>query len=116
MADAFGLSADRQFRTSPMGSTPRASLSLPELPPSSMTVTIPVTSGAGRVVPAAYSSPRRTAGSPVPPPSATTRAPPVRGEIVGVWVKGLATPAVKASVVPGRFRPFDRGTGPGVPL
>ena len=65
-----------QLRMSPGGRTPRVSRRRPELPPSSITVTIPVSqSGASMPSPLPQTSrrPSSTIGSPVPPPIATTR-------------------------------------------
>jgi hypothetical protein len=59
----------------PGGNTPNASLSLPELPPSSVTVTIAVTNSraAASEIVSPLHSPSMTAGNPVPPPMATRR-------------------------------------------
>ena len=67
--------AARQLRTSPGGRTPNSWRSLPELPPSSVTVTtaVIVSFDTGPVFADCWHSPSRTAGRPVPPPSATIR-------------------------------------------
>ena len=63
---SFSAKATRQFRISPGGSTPHSVRSRPELPPSSVTVTIAV------IFLVKTLSPTSKAESPVPPPIATT--------------------------------------------
>jgi hypothetical protein len=72
--------AARQLRASPGGRTPRSRRRRPELPPSSVTVTMAVRRSAHCATfrsPAAArtasASPRSTTGRPVPPPNATMR-------------------------------------------
>src|SRR4051794_29970952 len=65
-----GARAAMQLRMSPGGSTPNSRRSRPEEPPSSVTVTTPV-SWRSRSVPAWCLRPRRRADRPVPPPIAT---------------------------------------------
>src|SRR5215212_4104833 len=60
-------SATRQFLTSPGGATPSSCLRRPLEPPSSATVTTAVRSAT------LSRNPRKSTGSPVPPPNATTR-------------------------------------------
>ena len=61
--------ATRQFLKSPRGGKPNSRLSIPELPPSSATVT-----NADRLSENAF-SPLRSTDKPVPPPIATIHGP-----------------------------------------
>src|SRR5208282_4665127 len=84
-------SATIQLRISPGGSTRFSLRRRPELPPSSVTVTIAVSSVMGRrefgcssLRRTTYSfNPRSSVDSPVPPPSATTRNP--RESVFGLF-------------------------------
>src|SRR5436305_2822462 len=71
-------SATMQLRMSPGGSTPNSRRSRPEEPPSSVTVTTPV-SWASRGVPTWCLSPRSSAERPVPPPMAAREEPAAAG-------------------------------------
>src|SRR3954453_5760401 len=66
-----------QLRMSPGGSTPSSLRSRPEEPPSSVTVTTPV-SWRRRSVPTWCLRPRSSADKPVPPPIATRALPAAR--------------------------------------
>src|ERR1017187_8274797 len=82
------LSATMQLRISPGGKTSNSRRSRPELPPSSVTVTMAVISSAGTAgspALAKYLSPCSSAESPVPPPIETTRSGEVSpmGELSG---------------------------------
>src|SRR6185295_6015228 len=69
--------AAMQLRMSPGGSTPNSRRSLPEEPPSSVTVTTPVSSRS-RTLPTWCLRPRSRADRPVPPPIATRALPAAR--------------------------------------
>src|ERR1017187_9743947 len=88
------LRATMQLRMSPGGSTSNSRRTRPELPPSSVTVTVAVISSAGTAGSPAFPkslSPCSSAESPVPPPIETTRS----GEVspMGEASGGRALPA-----------------------
>ena len=74
---------------SPGGRTRKSRRKRPELPPSSVTVTMAVIETVGRSGTAQAFSPLRSVDSPLPPPMETMRRGPRRGSAPGVLESGL---------------------------